>query len=233
MLMSIVKSIQLKFLAKKKEELSFPSKMRFKKRKQGLMVLSKEAQKVDSKTAINIYETILQNRLKLNSGQPLTCPKTGAIIKKENNGTEKGRNNQGTYSITLKNKKFFIKFSTAVSADLNRAGLLGSSKLIKKYFKNRTNSVLVITPHIIYLNNQKGIIVTDYINTQEAISIHDAFINPTKPLIPKEAIENFNRAQKLLKENGFFDVESHNAFYHFKTKNVLLFDINCFDEFVV
>ena len=233
MLMSIIKPLQLSFLAKKKDELSFPRKMKFKKRKQGLIVLSKEAQKVDSKTIINVYKSITHNLLKLESGQTLTCSQTGAIIKKENNGTVKGKNNQGTYSITLNNKKFFIKFSSAVRADLNRAGLLGSAKLIKKYFKNTTNSVRVITPHIIYLQNQKGLIVTDYIDTHEAISIHDALINPAKPLIPKEAIENFNRAQTLLKNNGFFDVESHNAFYHFKTKNVLLFDINCFDEFVV
>lgn len=228
-----MKTIKLSFLAKKKEELSFPSKMRFKKRKHGLIVLSKEAQKADSKIVMGVYKTIIHNLLKLESEQPLSCPQTGAIIKKENNGTVKGRNNQGTYSITLNNKKFFLKLSSSVRADLNRAGLLGSAKLIKKYFKNTTNSVRVITPHIIYLQNQKGIVVTDYIDTHEAISIHDALINPVKPLIPKEAIENFNRAQTLLKENGFYDIESHNAFYHFKTKNILLFDINCFDEFVV
>lgn len=170
----------------------------------------------------------MHNLENLSNKKKVICKKSGAVILKEHNGSHPGKNNQGVYSVTTNNKKFFVKFSTPTMLEFNMIGIKKAANIIRKNFKSPTHSVKVITPHIIYSTKKRGILVSNYINLHEAVSLYDALVNKNPP-IPKQAINNFNRAQKILHLENTSDVYSHNAFYHFKTKNILLFDINGYE----
>jgi hypothetical protein len=213
-----------RILKKTKQKERFPRKIKIKKRRTGELGASNKIKKINSKTIIRIYKTIIQEQLKLRQNKTITCPNTGATIKKEFNGTFCGNSNKGTFSVQLGNKKYFVKLSTALGTDFNKVGLLQAQKIIQQKFRKQTNSVKIITPHIIYLHNHNGVLVTEYIDKHEAIPLIDSSKNK-QTHIPKEAIDNFLKAQKILKQNGFQDIFPHNAFYEFKTKNILLFDI--------
>lgn len=184
-----------------------------------------ELNKQHKNVALNVYKFVSKNNAKLERGEKIVDPKTGAIIEKKYTGKYVGMLNVGTYRVEWNGQTFFLKFSKykfkpseafLKARDLieKKGGVIGGFKFV------------VLVPHVIYSpRNQRGeIIVTDFIESNGITPLFDSSKN-SETNLPFFAERAFRKAQSLLKQNGILDVEKRNALFHSETKTFFIFDV--------
>ncbi len=175
--------------------------------------------------ALSVYKFVSKNKAKLERGEKIVDPKTGAIIEKKYTGKYIGMLNVGTYRVEWNGHTFFLKFSKykfkpseafLKARDLieKKGGVIGGFKFV------------VLVPQVIYSpRNQRGeIIVTDFIESNGITSLFDSSKN-SETKLPFFAERAFRKTQSLLKQNGILDVEKRNALFHEGTKTFFIFDV--------